>query len=212
MDNCYSIYIGNLSITVSREKLQNLSSEVGEILSIWINYRHKTVTYAFIEFNHLIDAKKACEQFNGRELDKFIIKVNLSKRTEQKLKYSTKLKLKYGANRPNGSVLLELSKKTGCTKNESAIRILRKDLIEHNKIVKDYAEAYLQAENLSFANKPEIIKTAPETPDLTTLETTIKRYFKPTCEKSILKVDFDLSKGKVLTTEENEKFFNLKTH
>ena len=208
MDNCYSIYIGNLSITVTRERLQNLFSKVGEISSIWINYNHKTVTYAFIAFDHLIDAKKACEQFNGQKLDEFIIKVNLSKKTEQKIK----LKLKYSAKRPNGSVLLELPKKTGCSNKELAIRILRKDLIEHNEIVKDYAEAYLQAENIPFANKPEIIKSAPETPDLTTLETTIKRYFKPTCEKSTLKVDFDLSKGKVLTTEQYEKFFNLKTH
>ena len=208
MDNCYSIYIGNLSITVTRERLQNLFSKVREILSIWINYNHKTVTYAFIAFDHLIDAKKACEQFNGQKLDEFIIKVNLSKKTEQKIK----LKLKYSAKRPNGSVLLELPKKTGCSNKELAIRILRKDLIEHNEIVKDYAEAYLQAENIPFANKPEIIKSAPETPDLTTLETTIKRYFKPTCEKSTLKVDFDVSKGKVLTTEQYEKFFNLKTH
>ena len=208
MDNCYSIYIGNLSITVTRERLQNLFSKVGEISSIWINYNHKTVTYAFIAFDHLIDAKKACEQFNGQKLDEFIIKVNLSKKTEQKIK----LKLKYSAKRPNGSVLLELPKKTGCSNKELAIRILRKDLIEHNEIVKDYAEAYLQAENIPFANKPEIIKSAPETPDLTTLETTIKRYFKPTCEKSTLKVDFDVSKGKVLTTEQYEKFFNLKTH
>ena len=208
MDNCYSIYIGNLSITVTRERLQNLFSKVGEISSIWINYNHKTVTYAFIAFDHLIDAKKACEQFNGQKLDEFIIKVNLSKKTEQKIK----LKLKYSAKRPNGSVLLELPKKTGCSNKELAIRILRKDLIEHNEIVKDYAEAYLQAENIPFANKPEIIKSAPETPDLATLETTIKRYFKPTCEKSTLEVDFDLSKGKVLTTEQYEKFFNLKTH
>ena len=208
MDNCYSIYIGNLSITVTRERLQNLFSKVGEISSIWINYNHKTVTYAFIAFDHLIDAKKACEQFNGQKLDEFIIKVNLSKKTEQKIK----LKLKYSAKRPNGSVLLELPKKTGCSNKELAIRILRKDLIEHNEIVKDYAEAYLQAENIPFANKPEIIKSAPETPDLTTLETTIKRYFKPTCEKSTLEVDFDLSKGKVLTTKQYEKFFNLKTH
>ena len=55
-----------------------------------------------------------------------------------------------------------------------------------------------------------MIKTAPETQNLTTLGTTIKRYFKTTSEKSTLKVDFDLSKGKVLTTEQYEKFFNLK--
>ena len=208
MDNSYSVYVGNLSMTVSRERLKNLFSEVGEISSIWINHNYETVTYAFIAFNHLIDAKKACEQFNGQKLDKFVIKVNLSKKTEEKLKHSTKLKLKYSAKRPNGSVLLELPKKTGCSKGETAIRILRKDLIENKEIVKDYAEAYFEAENIPFANKPEIIKTAPETPNLTTLETTIKRYFKPTSEKSTVKVDFDLSKGKVLTTEQYEKFFN----
>ena len=35
------------------------------------------------------------------------------------------------------------------------------------------------------------------------LETTVLRYFKPTCEKN------DLSKGKRLTTEQYDKFFNL---
>ena len=210
MDNCYSIYIGNLSKTVSRETLRNLFSEVGEVLSIWINYRHETVTYAFIGFKYLIDAKKACEQLNGRKLDKFIIKVNLSKNTEQKLKNSVKLKSKYSASRPNGSILLELPKITCCSKSESARRILRKDLINHNEIIKDYVEAYSQAENLPFADKPEMIKTKPEKQNLTTLSTTIKRYFKKTSQKSTFKVDFDLSKGKVLTTEQYEKFFNLK--
>ena len=208
--NSYSIYIGNLSTTVSKETLLNLFSHVGKIVSIWINDRHKTVTYAFIEFNYLIDAKKACEQFNGRKLDKFIIKVNLSDNTEQKLKNSVKLKSNYSANRPNGSILLELPKITCRSKSETLRRILKKDLINHNEIIKDYVEACSQAENLPFANKPEIIKTAPETQNLTTLETTIKRYFKATCEKSTLKVDFDLSKGKVITNEQYEKFFNLK--
>ena len=211
MNNSYEVYIGNLSVILSIERLRNLFSKVGEILSIWINQKHERVTYAFIAFNHVIDAKKACEQFNGRKLDEFVIKVNLSKRTEQKLKYSAELKLKYSAKRPNGSILLELPKKTGCTKNHSLIKILRKDLIENNEIVKDYAEAYLEAENIVFPKKFEIIKAAPETPDLTTLETTIMRYFKPTCEKNTLfkQVDFDISKGKVLTTEQNEKFFKI---
>ena len=67
----------------------------------------------------------------------------------------------------------------------------------------------LVAENIPFPQKFEIVKTAPEPPDLTTLETTVVRYFKPTCEKNTLQVDFDLSKGKLLTTEQNDKFFNM---
>ena len=81
MNNSYDVYIRNLSVTVSREKLRNLFSEIGEILSIWINQKHERFTYAFIAFYHLIDAKKACEQFNNRNLDEFVIKVNLSKKT-----------------------------------------------------------------------------------------------------------------------------------
>ena len=203
MNNCYDVYIGNLSTTVSVERLKNLFSQVGKILSIWINQKNKRVTYGFIGFSNLIAAEEACKRFNDQKLDYFAIKVKLSKKTELKLKYRPK--------RPNGTILLELPKKTGCSKNETVIRILRKDLKENKEISKDYEEAYLEAENIAFPKKLEMIKTAPETPDLTTLETTIKRYFKPTCEKKTLfkQVDFDISKGKVLTTEQDNKFFKI---
>ena len=204
MNNSYDVYIGNLSVTVSMERLRNLFSEVGEILSIWINQEHKRVTYAFIAFYHLIDAKKASERFNNQKLDEFVIKVNLSKKTEQKLNYSVKKKT-------NGGILLELPKKTGCTREHSLIKILRNNLIENNEIVKDYAEAYLEAENIPFAKEFQIIKAAAETPNLSTLETTIVRYFKASCKENTLfkEVDFDISKGKVLTTEQNDKFFKI---
>ena len=203
MDNFYDVYVGNLSVTVSMVRLRNLFSEVGEILSIWINQKHERFTYAFIAFYHLIDAKKACEQFNNRNLDEFVIKVNLSKRTEQKLNNSVRKK--------TNSILLELPKRKGKkipTREDIIRKILRNTLETNKEIVKDYAEAYLEAENISF-KEFEIIKTAPETPDLRTLETTIIRYFKPTCEKNTLfkQVDFDISKGNVLTTEQNDKFF-----
>ena len=205
MDNFYDVYVGNLSVTVSMVRLRNLFSEVGEILSIWINQKHERFTYAFIAFYHLIDAKKACEQFNNRNLDEFVIKVNLSKRTEQKLNNSVRKK--------TNSILLELPKRKGKkipTREDIIRKILRNTLETNKEIVKDYAEAYLEAENISF-KEFEIIKTAPETPDLRTLETTIIRYFKPTCEKNTLfkQVDFDISKGNVLTTEQNDKFFKI---
>ena len=46
--------------------------------------------------------------------------------------------------------------------------------------------------------------------NLKTLETAVIRYFKPTCEKNTLTIDFDLSEGKLLTTEQFDKFFNIK--
>ena len=205
MDNFYDVYVGNLSVTVSMVRLRNLFSEVGEILSIWINQKHERFTYAFIAFYHLIDAKKACEQFNNRNLDEFVIKVNLSKRTEQKLNNSIRKKT-------NG-ILLELPKRTGekiPSKEDIIRKILRNNFETNKEFVKDYAEAYLEAENISF-KEFEIIKTAPETPDLRTLETTIIRFFKPSCKKNTLfkEVDFDISKGNVLTTEQNDKFFKI---
>ena len=64
-------------------------------------------------------------------------------------------------------------------------------------------------EDIPNSNEPHIIKTAPEPSNLTTLETTVTRYFKPTCKKDTLEVDFDLSKGKLLTNEQHEQFFNV---
>ena len=105
MDNSYNVYVGNLSVTVSRERLQNLFSQVGEISSIWINHKFIKITYGFIGFCHLTDAKKACEQLNNHNLDGFVIKVKLSLKTEQKLNNCVRKK--------TDSVLLELPKRTG---------------------------------------------------------------------------------------------------
>ena len=202
MNNSYDVYVGNLSVTVSIERLRNLFSEVGEILSIWINQKHERFTYGFIAFYHLIDAKKACEQFNNRNLDGFVIKVNLSKKTEQKLNNSVRKK--------RDGILLELPKRTGKkipTKEDTIRKILRNTLLTNEEIVKDFSKAYLEAEKIPF-NEFQIIKAAPETPTLKTLETTIKRYFNPSSKKNT-EIDFDISKGNVLTSEQNDKFFNL---
>ena len=59
MDNSYDVYIGNLSATVSLQRLKNLFFEVGKILFGWIKLNNKIVTFGFIAFEHLADAKKA---------------------------------------------------------------------------------------------------------------------------------------------------------
>ena len=152
----------------------------------------KKITYGFVEFANLISAEDACEQFDDLKLDFVQIKVRLSEKTKNQLK----LKKKESNNK---SILLELPKK----------KALVKDLRENKEIVEDFTKACLETENITFPQKCEIVKTAPELADLKTLETTIIRYFKPTCEKDNWEVDIDLSKGKRLTTEQNDKFFNL---
>ena len=89
-------------------------------------------------------------------------------------------------------------------------KALLKDLRRNKEIVDDFAKACVEMEQITFHDKPETIKTAPEVTNLDTLTETIKRYFKPPCKKDNWQVDIDLSKGKRLTAEENDKFFNLK--
>ena len=55
-----------------------------------------------------------------------------------------------------------------------------------------------------------MIKTAPEPPSLAALESTVIRYFKSPNQKKDLQVDFDLSKGKLLTNDQYDKFFDIK--
>ena len=195
------VYIGNLQTTVSTEKLKNLFSQVGQISHVWINPSYEKITYGFIEFANAAAVEEACKRFNGQKLDFFEIKVRLSEQTKKKKKFK--------AERPNNSILLEIPKKTCCSKNHSVKLILAKNLIDNKEIAKDFHKAYFEAENIPFHEKFEIVKTAAEPPNLTTLKTTVTRYFKPTCEKNTLQVDFDLSKCKLLTTEQYDKFFNM---
>ena len=112
---------------------------------------------------------------------------------------------------------MELPKKTGKeipTKNDIVRKILKTNFTDE-QMYKDFVEAYSEAEAYPEAEdikKPEIIKIAPEIPDLKTLETTILRYYEPSAKKNTLfkQVDFDISKGKVLSTEQNDKFFKMK--
>ena len=201
MTNYYEVYVGNLSTTISKEKLKDLFCQVGQISRVWINQSFKKITYGFIGFANLVAAEEACKRFNGQKLDFFRITVRLSDQTKLKLKYKTK--------RPNNSILLELPQKPAPSKSHLVKLNLSKNLRENKEIAKDFAEAYFEAENIPFPQKFEIVKTAPEPPNLTALETTVIRYFKSNCEKKPLQVDFDLSKGKLLTNEQYDKFFNM---
>ena len=143
MTNSYEVYVGNLSTTVSTEKLKNLFSQVGQILHVWINPSFEKITYGFIEFANLVAAEEACKRFNEQKLDFFAIKVRLSEQN--------KIKLKVKPRRPNNSILLELPTKTCCSKNHLVKKNLVKNLRENKEIVKDFTEACCR--KYSFSSK-----------------------------------------------------------
>ena len=200
MSKSYSVYVGNLSTTVSTQQLTNLFSQVDQVVDVWINPLFKKVTYGFVQFTNMNAVKKACGRFNGLKLDFFEIKVNLSNQTKTTSHFI----------KPNDSILLDLPKKKGPSKNHLTKLALVRDLRENKEIVVDFMQACVEMENIAFDTKPKVIKTAPELSNLTTLETTVTRYFRPkTCKKNTVEVDIDLSKGKLLTNEQNDKFFNM---
>ena len=194
MNKSFSVYVGNLLRSVSEKKLQDLFSQVGEVLSVWINPLYEQITYGFIEFNNLADAEQAIERFSNVELDFYRIKVKMS--TQTKLKIS---KTK------NNSILLELPKKTGESKSHTLKKILSKNLQQNKEIAKDFAMACKKAEDIALPKQLQIIKTAPEQSDLSSLEETIIRNFKAPRQKNAIPVDFDLSKDKLISTDEYDK-------
>ena len=201
MDNHYDVFIGNLQSTVTNEQLRDLFSEVGKINRIWINRSFDKITYGFIGFDNLFAAEEACNRFNGKQIDLFKITVRVSEQT--------KLKLAARPKKPNNdSILLELAKREGSSKNHQVKLHLLKDLRENKEIAKDFVQAWSEAEEIA-SPELQMIKTAPEPPSLTALESTITRYFKKTDQKKPLQVDFDLSKGKLLTNDQFDKFFNI---
>lgn len=205
MSNSYDVYVGNLSVTISKEKLRELFSEIGEILFVWVKEAHQRFTYAFVAFYHLSDAKEACETFNNKNLDGFIIKVNFSIRTQQKLDGSVRKRT------DSGGILLELPKRTNkkIPTGEDKLRGILCDNIkaQNEDFARNFAKAMVEAENV--CNEFEITKTEPKKVSLETLEDIVIRYFKSSKKNTLFKeIDFDISKGNVLENEQNDKYFD----
>ena len=205
MNDSYDVYVGNLSVITSRKQLRELFSQAGEVLSVWIKEAHQRFTYAFIAFYNLNDAKKACEIFNNQNLDGFIIKVNLSIRTQQKLYSSVRKKTN------DASVLLNLPKREGkkhYSKEDELRQILTENLKEQGEgFIKLYRNALTEMKDTP-SSSCDLIKTEPEKPNLDALEDIVIRYYKPYKKNTLFKeVDFDISNFKVLNNEENSKYF-----
>ena len=192
-------------LATSRNQLRELFSQAGEILSVWIKEAHQRFTYAFIAFYNLNHAKKACEIFNNQNLDGFIIKVNLSTRTQQRLNGSVRKKTN------NASILLDLPKREGkkhFSKEDQLRQILTENLKEQGQdFINLYKNALTEMKDVPSSSY-DLIKTEPEKPNLEALEDIVIRYYKP-CKKNILfkEVDFDISNFKVLNKEDNIKYF-----
>ena len=201
MTEFYDVYVGNLSTMISPPNLRYLFSTVGKIVSVWIKMKHQRVTYGFVTFYYLDDARNACKTFNSTNVDGLTITVNLSLKTEQKLSQSVKKKT---------DLLLELPKRTEYNKLD---RILRRQMGQIGKandkqFVSDFVSALKEMDNISC--KPcEIIKTEPEKTDLQTLENLVVRYYNKPVRKKKIEIDIDLSKQNEITSTLNAKLFDI---
>ena len=106
-------------------------------------------------------------------------------------------------------ILLELPKKKGISKSHVLKKILYNNLRENPGMIESFKMATREMEFLTDSTECEIVKTNPEQCNLETLEETIIHNFKKPRQKKPIPIDFDLTKGKLLSTEQSEKWFNL---
>ena len=73
------LYVGNLSYNTTETQLRDLFSQAGHVISVTrpVDRTTKLIrNYAFIEMGTTIEASKAIETLNGREVDGSAIKVS----------------------------------------------------------------------------------------------------------------------------------------
>jgi len=73
------VFVGNLNFNTTRDELQSLMSQVGEVRDVFLPNDRETGRprgFAFVEFGSDEDAAKAIEKFNGFELGGRALRVN----------------------------------------------------------------------------------------------------------------------------------------
>lgn len=73
------VFVGNLSFNTTKEEVQSLFAQVGELRDVFLPVDRETGRkrgFAFVEFASDDDAKKAIEKFNGYELSGRPLRVN----------------------------------------------------------------------------------------------------------------------------------------
>ena len=202
MSKYFQVYVGNLPTNVSNLQLRELFSPLGDVLHIWINRQFKTITYAFIAFADLETCNEACKRFDNYELGLSKLKVKMSFKNENKEKNKNKKEEK--------GILQDLPKKKGTTKMQALNLTLMKDLRENRDIRESFKMAMQDAEYVTDIHKFEVVKHDGEPCNLETLEETVIRNFKKPRQKKPIAIDIDLTKGKRLSLEQNDRLFNLK--
>ena len=191
------IYVGNVPANVSNQQLHELFSQVGNVLNVWVKREFKRITYAFICFGDLETCDDACKQFDNYELGSSKLNVKMSFKNEKK--------------EGGKSILREYSKKKGTTKQHALKLILLKNLKENKDINESFKLAMQEAENVTDIDKFEVVKHVGESCNLKTLEETVIRNFQKPRQKKPIAIDIDLTKGKRLSLEENDRLFNVTT-
>ena len=204
MSESFQIYVGNLPGDVSKLQLRELFSPLGDVLNIWVNRQFKTITYAFVGFTDVKTCNEACKRFNNYELGLSKLKVGMSFKNENKDKNKDKNK----ESRKN--ILVDFSKKTSMTKQHLLNLTLLENLRENRDIRESFKMAMQDAEYVTDIDKFEVVKHVAKPCDLETLEETIIRNFKKPRQKKPIAIDIDLTKGKRLSLERNDRLFNLK--
>ena len=200
MSEYFQIYVGNLPANVSKQQLRELFSPLGDVVSIWVNKQFKTITYAFIGFTDVKTCNEACKRFDNYKLGLSKLKVAMSFKNENKEK-----------NKESGkTILLDLPKKKSMTKSHFLNLTLLKNLQENPDIRESFKMAMQDAKYVTDSDKFEVVKHVGEPCNLETLEETVIRNFKKPRQKKPIAIDIDLTKGKRLSLEQNDRLFNLK--
>lgn len=197
MSEYYEIYVGNLPMNVSNEQLRELFLPLGEVLHVWINRQFRTITYAFVGFSDLETCHEACKRFDNYELGLSKLKVKMSFKNEKRSK--------------DKSILMDLKKKSGMTKEHRLRLKLMENLRENRDIRESFKTAMQEVENVTDSRAFEVVKHLGEPSNLETLEETVIRNFKkPQQKKPIFTdIDIDLTKEKRLSMEQHNRLFKL---
>ena len=81
------LYVGNLPYSVNDQKLNELFSEIGEVISAKVITDYdsgRSKGFGFVEMSNDEDAQKAISQIDGTEIDGRNLKVNEAKPREER--------------------------------------------------------------------------------------------------------------------------------
>ena len=217
--NYFDVYVGNLSISISKKHLSELFSQAGDVLSVWTQPAFtRKYTYAFAKFSKLESAKNACELLNNQNIDGLVIKVSLSIKTQQRLNTKSSVRKKT----QDASIICKSMPRVepglrNISKETQLQEILRQNLelgIKFQKKGEHFMESFTSAltdmKEIPDSVGCDLFKSEAEEVNIETLESIVIRYHQPFKKHILFKeVDFDLSNNRTLNREENRNYFKL---